>query len=158
MKHLKWLILSCLLLSFAVSRGQEPAAPTGVSGVVVDGDTGEALPFVQIYFLRSTDNQGVIPSSIGTTTDINGQFSLSNTEDLNTLNFQMLGYKTQMLTVRKGQDKKGIKVKLMPDVYGLQDIVVYPKTRKRDYSRKNNPAVELVKNVIVHNCEIGNCS
>lgn len=150
MKHLKWLILSCLLLSFAVSRGQEPAAPTSVSGVVVDGDTGEALPFVQIYFLRSTDNQGVIPSSIGTTTDINGQFSLSNTEDLNTLNFQMLGYKTQMLTVRKGQDKKGIKVKLMPDVYGLQDIVVYPKTRKRDYSRKNNPAVELVKNVIAH--------
>ena len=123
---------------------------TGISGTVVDGDTGETLPFVQIYFLKSTTNQGMIPSEIGTTSDIDGNFSISNTAGYNTLNFQMLGYKTEMLTLRKGQSRKDVKIKLSPDVYGLQDIVVTPKNRKRDYKRKGNPAVELIKNVIAN--------
>ena len=121
---------------------------TSISGVVVDGDTGETLPFVQIYFLKSTTNKGMIPSDIGTTSDIDGNFTISNTAGYNTLNFQMLGYKTEMLTLRKGQNRTNVKMKLTPDVYGLQDIVVTPKNRKRDYKRKGNPAVELIKNVI----------
>lgn len=123
---------------------------TSISGTVVDGDTGETLPFVQIYFLKSTTNKGMIPSEVGTTSDIDGHFTLSNNAGYNTLNFQMLGYKTEMLTLRKGQNRKNVKVKLTPDVYGLQDIVVTPKNRKREYKRKGNPAVELIKNVIAH--------
>ena len=123
---------------------------TSISGVVVDGDTGETLPFVQIYFLKSTTNKGMIPSEIGTTSDIDGNFTISNSAGYTTLHFQMLGYKTEMLTLRKGQNRKNAKVKLTPDVYGLQDIVVTPKNRKRDYKRKGNPAVELIKNVIAH--------
>ena len=123
---------------------------TSISGVVVDGDTGETLPFVQIYFLKSTTNKGMVASEVGTTSDIDGNFSISNTSGYNTLNFQMMGYKTEMLTLKKGQSRKNVKVKLTPDVYGLQDIVVTPKNRKRDYKRKGNPAVELIKNVIAH--------
>jgi hypothetical protein len=123
---------------------------TGISGVVVDGDTGETLPFVQIYFLKPTDNKGVVPSDIGTTSDIDGNFSISNTSGYTTLHFQMVGYKTEMLTLRKGQNWTNLKVKMSPDVYGLQDIVVMPKNRKRDYRRKANPAVELIKNVIAN--------
>ena len=121
---------------------------TGISGIVVDEDTGETLPFVQIYFLKSTTNKGMIASEVGTTSDIDGNFSISNTEGYITVNFQMIGYKTEMLTLRKGQSRTNVKVKLKPDVYGLQDIVVTPKNRKRDYKRKGNPAVELINNVI----------
>ena len=121
---------------------------TSITGTVIDGDTGETLPFVQIYFLKSTTSKGMIPSEVGTTSDIDGNFTISNSAGYNTLNFQMLGYKTEMLTLRKGQKRKDVKVKLTPDVYGLQDIVVPPKHRKRDYKRKGNPAVELIKNVI----------
>jgi hypothetical protein len=81
---------------------------------------------------------------------LDGNFSIGNNNDYNTLNFQMLGYKTEMLTLRKGQNRKDVKVKMKPDVYGLQDIVVTPKNRKRDYKRKGNPAVELIKNVIAN--------
>ena len=123
---------------------------TSISGIVVDGDTGETLPFVQIYFLKSTTNKGMIPSEVGTTSDIDGNFSISNSAGYNTLNFQMIGYKTEMLTLRKGQSRKNVKVKLTPDVYGLQDIVVTPKNRKREYKRKGNPAVELIQNVIAN--------
>ena len=45
---------------------------TSISGTVVDGDTGETLPFVQIYFLKSTTNKGMIASEVGTTSDIDG--------------------------------------------------------------------------------------
>ena len=118
--------------------------------MVVDADTGETLPFVQIYFLKSTTNKGMVASDVGTTSDLDGNFTISNTAGYTTLNFQMLGYKTEMLTLKKGQNRKDVKVKMTPDVYGLQDIVVTPKHRKRDYKRKGNPAVELIKNVIAH--------
>ena len=133
-----------------MAMSQESTQRTGITGTVVDADTGETLPFVQIYFLKSTTNKGMVPSEIGTTSDIDGNFSISNTSGYTTLHFQMLGYKTEMLTLRKGQNRTNAKVKMTPDVYGLQDIVVTPKHRKRDYKRKGNPAVELIKNVIAH--------
>ena len=139
------------LLCFAVTVfAQEAEQTTSISGVVVDGDTGETLPFVQIYFLKSTANKGVTPSSVGTTSDLDGNFSISNNSGYTTLHFQMVGYKTEMVTLRKGQNRTNAKIKLKPDVYGLQDIVVTPKHRKRDYRRKGNPAVELIKEVIAH--------
>ena len=145
------LFIFAMLTGFAVSLvGQETSQRTSISGTVVDADTGETLPFVQIYFLKSTTNKGMIPSEIGTTSDLDGNFSISNTSGYNTLHFQMLGYKTEMLTLRKGQNRKDVKIKMSPDVYGLQDIVVTPKNRKRDYKRKGNPAVELIKNVIAN--------
>ena len=123
---------------------------TSISGVVVDAETGETLPFVQIYYLKSTTSQGMVPSGKGTTSDMDGNFRISSSEGYTTLTFQMLGYKTEMVTLRKGQTRTNAKIKLKPDVYGLQDIVVTPKNRKRDYKRKGNPAVELIKNVIAH--------
>ena len=55
-----------------------------------------------------------------------------------------------MYTVKSGVQKKNVKIKMKPDVYGLQDIVVTPKNQKQKYKRKGNPAVELIKNVIAH--------
>ena len=150
MHRLKRYIFTFLLGIAVMATAQEAPQRTSVSGVVVDADTGETLPFVQIYFLKSTSNKGSVASEIGTTSDLDGNFSISNNEGYYTLNFQMIGYKTELLTVRKGQNRTNLKVKMKPDVYGLQDIVVTPKNRKRDYKRKGNPAVELIKNVIAN--------
>lgn len=119
------------------------AQMTGVSGTVVDSETGESLPFVQVYFINSNGQT----TSVGTTTDMEGKFTIQS-GSYNTVNFQMLGYKTEMLTLKKGQIKTNMRIKLRPDVYGLQDIVVTPKHKRRDYKKKGNPAVELIKNVI----------
>lgn len=120
---------------------------TSVEGVVVDADTGEKLPFVQIYFIKSSSD-GSLATQYGTTSDIDGNFSISNPVGYTTINFQMIGFKTEMYTLRAGQQRKNVKIKLKPDVYGLQDIVVTPKHQKQKYKRKGNPAVELIKNVI----------
>lgn len=148
MRQIKFYIVFIVLCFAGMVMAQEEPTRTSISGTVVDGDTGETLPFVQIYFLKSTTNKGVVASEVGTTSDIDGNFSISNTQGYTSLNFQMVGFKTELLTLRKGQNRKNVKVKMTPDVYGLQDIVVTPKNRKRDYKRKGNPAVELIQNVI----------
>ena len=149
--NIRYILVFFLCFLFFVPIGaQEAPVRTSISGIVVDSETGETLPFVQIFFLKSTSDKGTVPSEIGTTSDLDGHFSLSNTAGYTTMQFQMLGYKTELLTLRKGQARKDVKVKMKPDVYGLQDIVVTPKHRKRDYKRKGNPAVDLIKEVIAH--------
>lgn len=125
------------------------AQQTSIEGIVVDADTGEKLPFVQIYFIKPS-SEGSLASQYGTTSDLDGNFEISNPQGYTTVNFQMMGYKTEMYTLRAGQEKKNVKIKMKPDVYGLQDIVVTPKNKKQKYKRKGNPAVELLKNVIAH--------
>lgn len=116
------------------------AGTTKVTGSVVDVNTGETLPFVQILFTGS---------SIGTTTDLDGLFSLENNQNLITLTFQMVGYKTKVLTVKPGQSTE-LFVPMEPEVYALEDVVVKPKRQREHYRRKGNPAVELIKNVIAN--------
>jgi len=147
LQRFKLYILFLLLVVFASASAQEKI--TSLSGVVVDADTGEPLPFVQLYFIKPT-SEGSLNTQYGTTSDLDGNFSLSNPAGYTTVNFQMVGYKTEMYTLRQGQQRKNIKIKLKPDVYNLQDIVVTPKHRKQEYRRKGNPAVELIKNVIAH--------
>jgi len=153
-RRLLVILLSTLLLSVSLSAQtstEVESTTTGLSGTIIDAQTGETLPFVQIVFLRpSQDGQPAAPSSIGTTSDNDGNFSLKNTQGYTSVSITMLGYKTVLYTVKKGQMKTGAKIKMEPDVYGLQDIVVTPKNKKRDYRRRGNPAVELIKNVIAY--------
>ena len=132
-----------LLVVCSVAWGQN----TGCSGVVIDAQTNETLPFVQIYFGNVSGGKAM-STGVGTTSDMDGNFSLSNTSGYTTVVFQMLGYKTEVLKLRTGQVRGNMRIKVQPDVYGLQDVIVTPKNKRKDYKRKGNPAVELVKNVI----------
>lgn len=115
---------------------------TGAEGVIIDAETGETLPFVQLYFMGT---------GIGTTSDMDGQFAVKNNQGLITLTIQMIGYKTEILTLTANKIQRDMVIKLQPDIYGLQDVVVTPKSAKKErYKRKGNPAVELIKNVIAH--------
>lgn len=120
------------------------AAKTGGKGTVTDAQTGELLPFVQIYFLDAKGKS----TTVGTTSDIDGKFSIYNNEGYKKLVFQMLGYRSDTVSFRDGQQKSSIQVKLYPDGFTLQDVVVKPQNQKQKYRRKGNPAVELIKNVI----------
>ncbi|MBQ8958541.1 MAG: carboxypeptidase-like regulatory domain-containing protein [Bacteroidales bacterium] len=131
-------LLFFIALPFSMAQ-----AKTGASGVVVDAQTGETLPSVQVYFVGTT---------IGTITDLDGNFSIENTQGLVTLSFQMVGYKTQILSLKANKILTNQRIELQTDVYGLQEIVVKPQRLKREerYRRKGNPAVELVRKVIEH--------
>ena len=135
-----------LLLSVLLGTGLLPAqSPTRVRGTVTDAETGEPMPYVSVIFLGTR---------IGTMTDAEGAFSLENHRDYATVSFQMLGYETQNIPVQAGRTTDGLQVKMKPDAYGLQSAVVTPKKgRDSRYRRRDNPAVELVRNVIAHKDE-----
>ena len=117
-------------------------AQTRVSGVVTDASTGEALPYVSIYFPGT---------QIGTTSNLEGHFSLEASGSYSNVGFQMLGYETFIYNIRPNSTTRDIQIKMNPDTYGIQAVVVKPKRRRdRVYRRRGNPAVELVRNVIAH--------
>ena len=114
---------------------------TKVEGRVRDAETNEPIPFVQIVFEGST---------IGTETDMDGKFSLSNDKGLTKLQFRMMGYEPQSFKAEKGKTKKRVTVKMVPRGKTLNAVEITAKKGGKKYSRKNNPAVELVKKVIDH--------
>ena len=124
--YILFFVLTLVMTAFAqgVSR-------TSISGIVVDAENGETLPFVQVYFLRSTTNKGLVASEVGTTTDMDGNFSLSNTAGYTVVKIDMVGYKTETITLTKGQSKTKAKILLIPDVYGLQEVIITPPKSKK---------------------------
>ena len=107
------------------------AMAQSISGVVVDAKTGEKLPFVNV----------VLAKGKGTQTDANGRFTLPFREGK--LRFSTIGYETHTEKVSK-PGKITVKLKLAD--FNFKEAVV--KAKRGKYSRKNNPAVELMKKVI----------
>lgn len=133
------IVLMFLLLVPIVSAAQ--TTTTAVQGRVRDAETNEPIPFVQIVFEGTT---------IGTETDMDGKFSISNTQGLTKLQFRMMGYEAQSFKAEKGKTKKRVTVKMVPRGKTLQAVEITAKKGGNKYSRKNNPAVDLVKKVIAH--------
>ena len=135
----KLLLLALLLLGPVVAEAQQTT--TAVQGRVRDAETNEPIPFVQIVFEGTT---------IGTETDMDGRFSISNTQGLTKLQFRMMGYEAQTFKAVQGKTKKRVTVKMVPRGKTLQAVEITAKKGNSKYSRKHNPAVELVKKVIAH--------
>ncbi len=131
------LLVSIFNFHFSNSHAQQGA--TGLQGKVVDAVTGEAVPFVQIVF------DGTLT---GTSSDMDGKFSLTNTEGHTSVSFRMMGYEPLTMKVERGKVQKRATVKLTPHAKTLGEVTVTAKRGKDRYRRKNNPAVELVKKVI----------
>ena len=134
------LLLLLLLLLLPMGLFAQ-AKTTAIKGKVVDAQTGEALPFVTVAF---------VGTQIGTTTDFEGNFSLENTQGYTVVQFRMMGYQTLNHTLEYGRRESGVKIALRPTAKMLETVEIRPKGKKTRYKRKNNPAVDLVKNVIAH--------
>lgn len=105
-----------------------------IKGVVTDSETDDPIPYLNVYY----DGKGV-----GTITDIDGQYTISVHPGWTKLTFSMVGYGTEVRNV--SVNTKKLDVKMKPDLV-LDEVIVKPKKEK--YSRKNNPAVEMMKKVI----------
>ncbi|WP_234572111.1 SusC/RagA family TonB-linked outer membrane protein [Rhodohalobacter sp. 614A] len=99
-----------------------------VTGTITDATDGSPLPGASIIVLNSEEETG---STIGTTSGIDGTFSLRVPENLNTLTFSFIGYVTQEVTI---DGRTEVNVQLEPDIATLDDIVVvgYGSQRQRE--------------------------
>ena len=127
---MKRLFLLFILLLAGISAA---LAQKKLAGSVVDAKTGEKIPFVYVVYV----NGG------GTQTDLDGNFSLPF--KAGRLRLSVLGYETKTVTVKESADSLVFKLKSMDRSLNTAEVVV---GKKAKYSRKNNPAVELMRKVI----------
>lgn len=138
-RFIRYIILIALLQVVAGTFLSHAQSFTSASGIVKDSITGEPLPFVSVYFDGST---------IGAMTDDNGTFTLQNNQGYTKLAAASLGYDTKFIDFKPGKKNDNLELLLKPTAFEISEVVVKPKREK--YTRKDNPAVELIKKVIAH--------
>jgi hypothetical protein len=124
-------IFFALLLMFSVSN---TSAQTLISGVVKDTNN-EPLPFINVYFKNS---------KVGTTTDVNGLFEINTNQNLKTLIFSSVGFKTVEYNLKSNRDFN-IKI-ILEDGESLEEVVVVSKPKKR-LKKKENPAYRIMQEI-----------
>ena len=131
-KYIKSFLLF-LLLGCCISVSAQ-----NIQGVVTDSLTNEPIPYLSVFY----EGKGV-----GSITDNDGNYKVETRKGWNKLTFSAVGYVTKVVNIIPGVTKN-LNVRMRPDDIMLGEVVVKPKREK--YSRKNNPAVELMKKVIAH--------
>ena len=121
------IVISLLLLALVSVRGQQ------LTGRVVDSENGEPVAWANVFY------DGM---PVGVNTDEQGRFKLP-LHTGKTLIVSFIGYEKQTFRITNA-NPLDVKLKWAPNE--LKTAVV--KGKKKKYSRKNNPAVELMKKVI----------
>ena len=129
----QYIALILFLLSLFVAH----SASAQIKGVVTDSLTNEPLMYITVQY----EGKGV-----GAITNAEGEYTVETRKGWNELSFSAIGYVTKKVTLKP--TTKVLNVKLAPADVMLSEVVVKP--QKEKYSRKNNPAVELMKKVIAH--------
>ena len=116
------------------------AAKAQFYGQVVDGANGEPIPFAAVKYIGTSE---------GRSTDMDGNFVLPILNNYDKFEITFLGYKPVTVTVPRGrQEIRGQIIKMYSEDILLGEVVV--KKSKIKYSRKNNPAVDLMRKVIAN--------
>ena len=103
------------VLTFALFSAQLATAQYTVSGTVTDASTGEALVGVTIFDAST---------STGTSTDIDGEYSLDLPSGETSLRFSSIGYITQNIDVSGTSGEITLDVEMRADVANLEELVV----------------------------------
>lgn len=104
---------------------------TKIMGIVSDGQTGDTLPFVSVYFKNT---------QIGTTTGFDGRFSLESRKATDTIVASYIGYNTSYIPIQRDRFQT-LDIRLQPERYELSGVVIRP---------GENPAEVLLRKIIDH--------
>jgi hypothetical protein len=126
-----FILLTSVLWSYAQS--------TVVNGTVTDAKTKAPLPFVTVVFAGSTD---------GISTDNQGKFHITTSASYSQIKISFVGYKTAIRAIEPGKVQT-VNAALTEENQQLSEVVI-KSDKKARYRNKNNPAVELIRQVIAH--------
>ena len=122
------LTLVLLLLSLTIQAQK-------LTGRITDAETGEEIPYASVVY--KGHNLAVI-------SDIEGYYSIAKHLGWK-LTFSAVGYQNVEVTINNQTGTK-MDIALKADNKQLKEVTI--SSKKGKYSRKNNPAVELMKKVI----------
>ena len=115
------------------------AQQTVVSGTVTDAKSKETLPYVS-FLISGTSKGG--------RTDLDGKYKIAIEGKSAEIRFSYIGYKSQIRTIKAG-NAQVINIQLEPESTQMDEVVITA-GKKPKYRNKENPAVELIRNVIAN--------
>ncbi|HEY4798151.1 MAG TPA: DUF5686 family protein, partial [Bacteroidia bacterium] len=121
----------CFTVLFLLNLTNSFAQETKVSGKIYDSQTRETLPFVNIKYKGA---------KIFTTTDVDGNFSLTTSTPTDSLEISYVGYRTKKIKVKKNIAQV-LSIAIDPDELTLGEVVILP---------GENPAHRILRKVIEH--------
>lgn len=125
MNKFKGIIILIFILCINIVYAQK----NQYEGTVIDSKNKQALAFVNITY----NDDG----KLGTTTDIDGKFVISNSIDIQSITLSFVGY--QKLTLTKEELNRTKVIKLTPSDIELDEVVVYA---------EDNPAHRIIDNMV----------
>lgn len=118
MKNLKsFTLIIFLLFNSIMGFCQSDTVASELYGIIKDKDTGEKLQYV---------NVGIKNSTVGTVSDLNGNFRLLIPDDLksDSISFSCIGYKDLNIKLNSTERESYFEVILQPEVYKLTEANV----------------------------------
>ena len=129
LKHIVY--LTVLLAGVLTATGQQ--AVTQITGLVRDSLSREAVPYATVTLIGTDE---------GTIANDKGGFTINSRAAFSKLRVTAMGYTPREVPVKAGQGSV-VLVDLVPSGVELNEVVV--RKGKEKYSKKNNPAVEMIK-------------
>ncbi|NOR87061.1 MAG: carboxypeptidase-like regulatory domain-containing protein, partial [Bacteroidales bacterium] len=135
---LKRLLIHIFFIILIIYNGSDAYSQkiTRIKGKVIDAQTKEPMPFVNIVFLDK---------NIGTITDYKGKYTIETQWASNKLEASFIGYEKQVKAVIT-EKSQVIDFQLEMNTILLDEAVVV--SNRERYRNKNNIAVELIRKVI----------
>lgn len=111
---------------------------TQITGLVRDSASREGVPYASISLVGT--NEGVLAND-------RGGFTINSHAHFTQLRVTAMGYSAKVVDIKPGQGSV-VLIDLQPTGVELEELVVHK--GKEKYSKKNNPAVELIKRLRAH--------
>ncbi len=109
---------------------------TSIHGRVTDSLTATPLPYASVQ---------VEGEELGTRTDIDGFFFYQTKNKPRKIRITYVGYKPYTVKITPGENNE-LTIKMVEETFGIKEVTVRPKK----YSRRNNPAIDLIEEVFKH--------
>ena len=126
-------ILCLMTVLVALTAHGQQAAVTQITGLVRDSLTREGIAYASI---------SLVGTSEGTLADDKGGFIVNTRARFSRLRVTAMGYSPKEVDIKPGQGNV-VLVEMVPTGVQLGEVVVRKGNEK--YSKKNNPAVEMIK-------------
>ena len=132
------ILIIIALFTWALNALSQQASVTQITGMVRDSLSREGIGYASISLVGTTE---------GTLANAQGGFTVNSRANFTKLRASAMGYRTKEVTIRAGQGNV-VLIDLVATGVELEELVVHK--GKEKYSKKNNPAVEMIKRLRAH--------
>ena len=130
---IRYILALAVMLAVAISAFGQNAAVTQITGMVRDSLSHEGIPYASISLMGTSE---------GTLATDRGGFTINSRARFSRLRVTAMGYKAKEVEIKQGQGSV-VLIDLVPTGVELEEVIV--NKSKEKYSKKNNPAVEMIK-------------